>query len=199
MDATSLLEETYQNAVTSLLEKYGPAKDDYFAEKSYKRFKAGEIKTLAKKKITRTDEGLYCHHIDEDKQIMVSSPSFIKMYNIPFEYQTRERLVYCNLAEHAVLHVLIAAETRGIPSENRELLGIGGYVNLIRPQLIQWLINGVAPKHQWEINCRNAAYMTPENAKKLVETMDEFLLQHYPAISRKNLDAAYEKYMAQWG
>ncbi|NEU03621.1 hypothetical protein [Clostridium senegalense] len=48
----------------------------------------------------------------------------------PFEYQKANRLVYCNLLEHHLLHVKIAEK----PSENfneNELPGIGGAINFI--------------------------------------------------------------------
>ena len=62
-----LLNRDYSNAVSFLLEKYGVATDDYFKEKSYERFFEGKIKSIGKGKISRTSEGLYCHHIDENK------------------------------------------------------------------------------------------------------------------------------------
>jgi hypothetical protein len=65
----------------------------------------------------------------------------------------------------------------------------------LRPQIIQWFIEGIAPSLQWQINCRNAALLDSESAKQLVKEMDSFLLSHYPDATQRNLDAAYENYV----
>ena len=64
---SQLLDATYSQAVAYLLNKYGAVTDDYYKEKSYTRFLNGEIKSISKGKYTRASEGLYCHHISEDK------------------------------------------------------------------------------------------------------------------------------------
>ena len=58
------------------------------------------------KKISRTKEGLYCHHMDEDKGFCLSEVS--SALPQPFESQKKERLVYCNILEHLILHIKIA-------------------------------------------------------------------------------------------
>jgi hypothetical protein len=88
-----LLSKTYDEAVEFLLQKYGTAKDDYFSEKSYQRFMAGEIKNITTGKYKRTSEGLYCHHIDEKKNLNISNQSFIKENKVSFEFQKKDRLV----------------------------------------------------------------------------------------------------------
>ena len=110
----SLLKMSYDDAVSLLLKKYGPSKADYFSEKSYQRFLNNEIKTISKGKISRTNEGLYCHHIDENKYLRISKPEVIKMFNIPFSSQRKESLVYCDIIEHAALHALIPFVSRDI-------------------------------------------------------------------------------------
>ena len=193
-----LLNLTYKECCDFLIEKYGEATDDYFSEKSYNRFKNREIKTIQKKKIARTDEGLYCHHIDEDKQILISTPKAILKFDIPYEYQKRDRLVYCNLIEHGILHVLIAKESfeNFTIGNNNQAVGVGGYINFIRPNIIQWLINGDIPKLKWMINCRNAVLMERSDAKKIIKFIDNFLIQNYP-IKQKNIDSAYQKYISE--
>jgi hypothetical protein len=192
MDELCLLDGSYQDAVSALLEKYGPATDDFFSDKSYARFKNGEIKAPSKRKISRTNEGLFCHHIDEDKQILISTPQAILFYDIPFEYQKKDRLVYCNLIEHAVLHLLIAAETYDENSSG-QLLGIGGYMNFIRPNILSWLVFGNEPTAKWSINCWKTIQMEPRKAKKMVKEMDKFLLRNYPSVTRRDLKDAYEE------
>lgn len=70
------LKMTYNELIDYLLKKYGPSKYDYFCNESCKS---------KNHKISRTNEGLYCHHIDEDKAILLSNDKFAAMN--PWEYQ----------------------------------------------------------------------------------------------------------------
>ena len=123
MDGTSyyesMLKMSYQDIVSALLKKYGAAKQSYFKDTDCK---------VKNPKVSRTSEGLYCHHIDEDKAIMLSNDKFAAMN--PYEYQKANRLVYCNLLEHLLLHVKIAENPSPDANEN-ELPGIGGAINFI--------------------------------------------------------------------
>ena len=89
----------YKELVTYLLNKYGPSKYDYFHNNTYK---------TKNKKVTRTQDGLFCHHIDEDKAEDLSNPKLAMQY--PYEYQKADRLVYCNYLEHLLLHIQIGEE-----------------------------------------------------------------------------------------
>ena len=67
MESIEIKEElamTYNELVEYLLNKYGSAKYDYFCNESCKSKNT---------KVSRTSEGLFCHHIDEDKAIMLSN------------------------------------------------------------------------------------------------------------------------------
>lgn len=199
-DYIDLLSMNYDDCCVHLLEKYGVATDDYFSEPSYERFKKGEIKTPSKKKITRTNEGLYIHHMAEDKQILIADPKAILEFDIPFSYQKKEHLVYCNLIEHAILHVLIAVKdvrerTKGNDFQTH---GIGGYINFIRPQLVQWLIKGVEPKLAWQVNCRDAVMMSVSEAEELIGQMDDFLMNNYP-MSQGGIDEAEKDWFNRYG
>ena len=100
MDRTEIYKElqmTYDELQQYLIEKYGGAVCAYFA--------TPECKSKSKK-ISRTGEGLYCHHMDEDKGGNLSDP--VGAINQPFEWQKKERLVYCNVLEHLILHIKIA-------------------------------------------------------------------------------------------
>ena len=134
---------------------------------------------------------MFCHHIDEDKQILISNPDAVRVYDIPFEYQKKDRLVYCTLIEHAVLHLLIAAETYGKRGSDQSL-GVQGYMYYIRPNILSWLVYANEPKAKWSIDCWNAVRMEPSKAKRLVKEMDKFLLHNYPSITSNDLRAAYE-------
>ncbi len=120
----TMLNSSYGEIVKYLLKKYGAVKHDYFTDTACK---------LKNKLVSRTDEGLYCHHIDEDKAIMLSNDKFAAAN--PFEYQKANRLVYCNLLEHLLLHVKIAEEPRNADANESELPGIGGAVNFICKEL----------------------------------------------------------------
>ncbi|WP_311564592.1 Eco57I restriction-modification methylase domain-containing protein [Peptoniphilus duerdenii] len=114
-----MLNLSYDENVKYLLKKYGAAKHNYFKD----------INCAEKNKlVTRTSEGLYCHHIDEDKAILLSNNKFAAAN--PFDYQKANRLVYCNLLEHLLLHVKIAENPNPDANEN-ELPGIGGAINFI--------------------------------------------------------------------
>lgn len=91
------LKMKYEELVDYLLQKYGGAIYDYFPNEECRS---------KNKKVTRTGEGLYCHHIDEDKGGNLANPWQARMQ--PFEWQKKERLVYCNILEHLILHIKIA-------------------------------------------------------------------------------------------
>ncbi len=114
-----MLKMSYPDIVSALLEKYGAAKHNYFKDANC---------TTKNPQVTRTSEGLYCHHIDEDKAIMLSNDKFAAAN--PFDYQKANRLVYCNLLEHLLLHVKIA-ENPNVQANENELPGIGGAINFI--------------------------------------------------------------------
>ncbi len=133
------LSMSYDQLVQHLLKKYGKAKGDYFLT---------ETCASKNKKITRTSEGLYCHHIDEDKAIMLSNDSFAAKN--PFEYQKAERLVYCNILEHLILHIKIVEEPRNQHANSGEIQGIGGALNFITKQLNDYY-NGYDFKQQYMV------------------------------------------------
>ncbi|WP_250130214.1 hypothetical protein [Jeotgalicoccus sp. WY2] len=163
-----LLGLTYYEAVKYLLAKYGPATNDYFNEKSYSRFLRGEIKSITRRKYQRTFEGLYCHHIDENKFENLSNFDYIKKYRYPFFYHKKERLVYCDLFEHLILHTLIAEET------NTEF-GLSGYIVFLFPMAGEWYIDELDPKPEWMKICKERSYLNPKETKIILRKMDEII------------------------
>lgn len=140
----TLMKMSYQELVQFLLKKYGPAKYDYFVNE----------RCISKNsKISRTSEGLFCHHIDEDKAIMLSTDKFAAQN--PFRYQKADRLVYCNLLEHFLLHILITEEPRNKNANENEVQGIGGAVNFISKQLND-VYGGYPFTQSWRIKVANA-------------------------------------------
>lgn len=176
-----LLTKTYNEAVDFLLNKYGSAKDDYFRESSYQRFMNGEIKNITPGKITRTNEGLYCHHIDQIRWLNISDQNFVKRNNIPFESQRKDRLVYCDLLEHTILHVLIAKETSS-------KFGFLGYDVYLKPNIEQWYLEEIMPSLEWMERCFHKSFLEPQNAFNLIKEMQEKLGQSY----YNNLEDYYE-------
>lgn len=90
------LKMSYEDLQQYLVRKYGAAKYDYFASPEC---------NSKNKKISRTSEGLFCHHMDEDKGYNLASAEFAKTQ--PYKWQKKERLVYCNILEHFILHMKI--------------------------------------------------------------------------------------------
>ncbi|MCM3612694.1 hypothetical protein M4S82_15720 [Planococcus sp. MERTA32b] len=167
-----LLSKNYEEAVDWLLQKYGPAQDDYFRESSYQRFMNGEIKNITKGKASRTSEGLYCHHIDEIKWLKMSDQNFVKVYNIPFENQRKNRLVYCDLVEHTILHVLIIKETSFE-------YGYPGYEVYLKKLIEEWYLDERIPNPEWMKKCLMKSFLAPQKAFDLVQEMQKVIGESY--------------------
>ena len=122
--SSDLLNYTYKEIVEYLLQKYGPAKYTYFRTNTCKS---------KNPKVSRTKEGLFCHHIDENRAILLSEPEFAQKN--PWAYQQSDRLVYCNYLEHLIIHAKIFEESKnGSEEHHNEILGLGG-VLLISEEL----------------------------------------------------------------
>lgn len=131
---------SYDELCNYLLDKYGVAKYDFFLNEKCRS---------KNRKVSRTDEGLFCHHIDEDKAIMLSDPRWA--VKNPFSYQKADRLVYCNALEHLILHIKITEEPRNKDANKNELQGIGGAINYLIPEL-NHCYSGYEYKRQYEKN-----------------------------------------------
>lgn len=177
-----LLSKTYSDAVNILLDKYGAAEDHYFREKSYERFFRGEIKNITKGNYLRSAEGLECHHIDENKFLNMTNTCYIKSQQIPFKYHKKERLVFCDIVEHTILHALIAKETSFE-------FGYPGYEVFLSHKVKDWYIDKKIPKKsKWHITCYHRSYLTPEEATELLEKMDSILNDEHERMLEKKRD-----------
>lgn len=179
----------YRNYCDYLKKKYGPATCDYFTKSFNKN-----------PKVTRTSEGLVCHHICEDKAILLSTPEHAKVN--PFEYQKAHNLVYCDYLEHLLLHILICEE----PMEDRNSLkavGIGGVLEFIVPEL-----NDLYAGWKTSQKCRETCHYKVINDKTVYfEILKRFkaefpLLEHFlyrsfnekfGTWSEKNNEGIYEQ------
>lgn len=101
---------SYDAYVAHLLNKYGAAQYDYFCNESCRSKNS---------KNSRSAEGLFCHHIAENKEILLSTPEVARTH--PFEYQKAHNLVYANYMEHLLLHIKIVEEDVA-----KSGLGLGG-------------------------------------------------------------------------
>lgn len=119
------IEMTYQELITYCTNKYGRVSGTYFC--------TPEMRSV-NSKIKRGGEGLYVHHIMEDRAIMLGNPLFAKEQ--PWEYQMPHNLVYCNIFEHLLLHTKIVFQHEPSKLEDSCILpGIGGIMAYIYPQL----------------------------------------------------------------
>lgn len=118
---------TYQELVAYCINKYGRVSGTYFCTPEMKSENS---------KIKRGGEGLYVHHIMEDRAIMLGNSLFAKEQ--PWEYQMPHNLVYCNIFEHLLLHICIINEyDENKLEDHRVLPGVGGAYNYIWPQIRQ--------------------------------------------------------------
>ena len=126
---------SYEQYIQHLLHKYGPATCDYFVNG----------KPAASRAFS---EGLECHHIDEDKIPNLSDDNAWKKYP---QYQTADRLVYCNRIEHLILHAKIAK----MNDNNYNLRGLIGYFKGGPGLLITRLNDGyMNPPNDYDWNSR---------------------------------------------
>ena len=128
---------SYAELVELLLKKYGRAMHSYFTDESC---------TRKNRKVSRTNEGLYCHHIDENQYSWLSNENYAKNY--PFQHQLASRLVYCNYLEHVLLHILIFEESTQDTEKHNILLGVNGLCAFMIKQLND-LYNGYEFKLEW--------------------------------------------------
>lgn len=112
---------SYEQYCNYLQNKYGLGKYDYMT-KSWNH----------NPKSSRTKEGLYCHHKYEDRVINLNKPEWGKNY--PYEWQKKENLVYSDLLEHLLLHIMIR-ENPSKDADPNQCVGLGGIINFIVPEL----------------------------------------------------------------
>ena len=137
MDVVKEIHMSYEEYVNYLLKKYGKSEYDYFCDESCKSRNTKGI---------RTSEGLFQHHIDEDKAILLSTKECALVQ--PYEYQKASRLVYCNLLEHLLLHIKIVEEK----FSETNFVGMGG------AELIFRILNDTYTKNKISKNYDGQCY-----------------------------------------
>ncbi len=145
----------YSELCTYLQNKYGMAVGDYYH--------TPECKTR-NRKVTRTGEGLFCHHIMEDRYGNLGNEHIAKYR--PFEAQKKENLVYCNYMEHLILHLKINANSRSsfeCPSDINLFFNSLGYFWIASDMHELYKNNGST--QMWRNNCYSL----------IIEDFDDFV------------------------
>lgn len=173
---------TYREYCKYLQLKYGEAKYDYFTKSWNKN-----------PKVTRTKEGLICHHICEDVAIMLSEPKFAQ--NNPFEFQSAKNLCYCDYLEHLLLHIMICES----PDKNHneaEAVGIGGVINYLVPELNDFY-SGWITGQTWRANCHELIRNDKEVYLELLKRF-KHNCQNYPFFAEKCLYTSFNEPFGLW-
>ncbi len=186
MDKQEILKEmsmTYDELVDYLWKKYGRAKYDYFS--------TPECRSKSKK-IRRTSEGLFVHHVDEDKGMRLSDSSWAKEQ--PWEYQKAERLVYCNYIEHLLLHIQITkmrlTEPEGIAQKSSQW-DQSSLRSLIQPgvwlicQEINPLYKNKGSTTKWRDNCYKQISDNQTEYNMIIDSLVGMVDANYSGIKRK--------------
>lgn len=174
-----LMEMTYNEVCNYLKKKYGEIKQSYFATSTC---------ASPNRRIKRTKEGLFIHHIKEDRKIMLSHKEVALKY--PFSYQEGENLVYCDFLEHLILHYKIVEEflTEKSIEETKLIVGFGGIVNFMVPELNDYFFRGFIPSLEWKQNCLS-------KVSKNRREYEDFLYRFkYLIYSGKNFIFKYDRF-----
>ena len=149
----------YDELCAYLLEKHGPVNGSYFINENCKS---------PNSKIKRSSEGLFIHHIKEDEFVQLNATQYAVL--MPFEYQLGENLLYCDIIEHLLLHICIVKEFLVEKSKENVYVGIGGIMNHIAPQIIDY-INGYEFKKEY---LKTALKVVDGNEKFIVKVLQDF-------------------------
>lgn len=177
----NLMKMSYEEALNYLLEKYGAVDCDYFSEYSYNRLLEGKIKSIEKKKSKNKPVGVQTHHMEENIFLDMSKKSYIINQKIPFKFQKKERLVYCDLFEHAILHALITKET------NRNF-GLPGLSEYILPRILDMFLLEVDLTREWAQKERERAYLPVEEALEVINVINAVIPGLVIPNAPKNLE-----------
>lgn len=160
----------YDELQNYLLNKYGGAEYDYFHTPECKS---------KNRKVTRTGEGLYCHHMDEDKGGNLGDPQKARMQ--PFEWQKKERLVYCNILEHLILHIKIAVlrqkKSLCTPSDIPLFFSTGGIFPICETLNDMFMNNG--SEVPWQNRCFKEVRENYEDYIALIKLIMSYINANY--------------------
>ena len=86
---------SYREYCTYLQKKYGQVKAPWMSE-DY----------ILDPECSRKDEGLLVHHIFENRDDLIGDPKIARQF--PYDWQEPQNLVYADILEHLLLHIMIA-------------------------------------------------------------------------------------------
>ena len=163
------LNMTYSEALTILFNKYGAVPYSYFEKESYDNFmnKIIDEPIRTAKNSRTTKDGLFIHHILENRLPLLSTPGFLFEFKVPFEYQESKYLIYCNLIEHFILHMIIGRETN-------YQLGIPGAQSFIGPELNDWFVKNNRPTLFWKVSCYNAVANSDYDVPSILKEAEQY-------------------------
>lgn len=173
MDKNEIKEElamSYQSLCDYLLQKYGCAKGNYFHTENCKS---------KRKDISRTSDGLICHHIREDRGGNLSETTSASLQ--PFEWQKKENLVFCNLIEHLILHVKIAVMRNKTymnkPSDIDSFFTTGGIFMICKDIIELFANNGSSIK--WRQRCFDEISNNYSDFLDILVALFSYISSHY--------------------
>ena len=163
------LNMTYAQALTALFNEYGNVPYPYFEKESYNNLMNEKIAEPIRnfKNSRTTKDGLFIHHILEDRLPLLSTPEFLFKFKVPFDYQESKYLVYCNMIEHFILHMIIGRETN-------YQLGLPGAQSFIGPELNEWFVKNKKPTLFWKISCYNAVENSDYDVPAILKEAEKY-------------------------
>ena len=184
---------TYEKYCNYLKKKYGKSMYPYFMTNWSRHFE-----------VSRTKEGLFCHHIKEDTACKLSEPEIAKEW--PYEYQLPENLVYCDWLEHLFLHILISEESYELKQNQHtqtietgeifENVGVGGIFNYFVPWLND-IYSGFCPEQRWQQNCRQKIINDRDTYLELIRRIAFYENVYYPYTVNQLL-GSFNGHTDQW-
>ena len=175
MNSSEILAEMamgYDELVRYLLNKYGKAQYDYFLN---------DRCISQNRKVTRTSEGLFCHHIDENIYYNLSETQFAK--KSPFASQKADRLVYCNYIEHLMLHIQIGKDRYW--KKHSTIRSPASFSEFIMPGMIYICrnLNELYDKEgsalEWEMQCFHKVEENFDDYILILRNFINYLEEHY--------------------
>ena len=156
----------YEQYCDYLVNKHGAATEPYFTDTYWTKTRNKPKQPVANKKATRTKEGLFMHHRQENHVASLSSP--LVAANHDYELQSAENLVPCDYLEHLFLHILICENPAPFEGEH---VGANGTLTWILPALVSFFEKKHIPL-EWQI----AAFERIEGDKEVYDTLiDRFI------------------------
>lgn len=176
------LQMTYDELCVYLQGKYGIPRANYYPNEDCKS------KSRA---ISRTSEGLFCHHIFENIYDNLGEPHMAKFH--PYECQKKEYLAYCNYIEHLILHLKINVMARASFEKTTDIkkffnsLGffwIGADMN--------YLYKNGGSSQEWRNKCFSVIKDNFEDYVSILKGTIQFIKDNYTGEKRRRIKVGME-------